>query len=86
MREVTFNKRPALLLREPKPVEPPPVHTCVVQHGTSGVRKDWRMVVQCDCGKRYKCRQDFVMTNSYMWVRRLLPWPPRQKNWPKDKD
>lgn len=83
MREAQSGGRPFLVLREAKPVPPPPGHTCVVKYDQDGAKADYGMVIQCDCGKRYKCRKRFASVFvEYVWVRRLLPWPPRQKNWP----
>lgn len=91
MRESRINGRPVLVLRESRPLPPasPEPHKCVV---TTWFQNDWRYtkavaedngaIIQCSCGRRYRCRKSRSIENEYVWVRRLLPWPPRQKGWP----
>lgn len=85
MREVDLGGRPVLVLREAKPL-PPKGHTCPVYHGDYGARRgDNGAIIQCACGKRYRCRKSWAFDYCYVWVRRILPWPPKQA-WPADQD
>lgn len=67
------------VLRPAKLPKPAPDHICVVTHGQRANRKDKKAIIQCSCGKRYKCREDFLIYDRWMWVRRWLPWPPKRK-------
>lgn len=78
IRESKIGERPVLILREPKPL-PPEGHKCAVYHGCKADKVDREVILQCDCGKRYKCRASMLLENEYVWVRRLLPWPPKQE-------
>lgn len=77
MKESRLGDRPVLVLREPKPL-PPERHKCVVWHGDDASKIDNGSIIQCDCGRRYRCRPSRMYQNTYVWVRRLLPWPPKQ--------
>lgn len=80
MREVTIGHQPVLVLREAKP--PKPVsHRCAVDHGELGAKKNIGAIIQCTCGRRYKCRVNWLNDDYGTWVRRILPWPPKQA-WP----
>lgn len=81
MREAQMGDHTVLVLREPKPVPNP--HRCPVSVGDSAPEADNGAIIQCECGKRYQCRESQSLAHDYVWVRRLLPWPPRQ-SWPKE--
>lgn len=84
-REDRIHGQPVLVLSDPKPI-PPPAHECAVHYGCSASIKDNGAIIQCECGKRYKCRarRGLTIEEGYVWVRRILPWPPRQKGWPSN--
>lgn len=85
MRKVTIDGRTHLILREAKPGRSPKsTHECVVYHGQLGARKDVGAIIQCDCGKRYRARIHLMDNDYCVWVRRILPWPPKVENWPRD--
>lgn len=79
-----FRGETVLVLRNANPA-PPARHSCAVKRGDSTIKENDGIIIQCECGKRYRCRQDLTLINRYIWVRRLLPWPPKQ-SWPEQKD
>lgn len=83
--DTLIKNKPVLVLRKPKPV-PKPGHQCVVKHGEGASLKDNYAIIQCVCGKRYRCRISYVWDSHWVWVRRLLPWPPKQQDFPNGKD
>lgn len=68
------------VLRPPKP-KSETRHKCVgrVEDGWAHP-DDFKSIIQCSCGKRYKCRESWHITDRYVWVRRILPWPPKRKD------
>lgn len=83
---MSVNGETVLVLREASPVERQR-HRCSVQSGDrSSAGLNWT-IIQCKCGRRYKCRKSYFLVNGnddpiYVWVRRILPRPPKQ-NWPR---
>jgi hypothetical protein len=69
-----------LILRDPKPPTPEG-HRCVVEHGDFAADEDNGMILQCVCGKRYRCRRGYLWADEFVWVRRIWPRPPKQ-DWP----
>lgn len=83
MREAELGGRTVLVLREPKVIpDVPAPHLCVVLPGERSVKSDVGAIIQCTCGKRYRCRISHLDEDYGVWVRRILPWPPKQKDWP----
>jgi hypothetical protein len=83
MREAHLGDRSVLVLREPTPTSPPvEKHGCAAHRGERANKVDVGAIIQCDCGRRYKCRQSYQFEDEGVWVRRWLPWPPKQKDWP----
>lgn len=83
MRETTFYGQPILVLREATEPHEDNKHVCPVSAGEPTTRDEYhKMIFQCVCGKRYRCRRSVIDDDMYVWVRRWWPFPPRNKNWP----